>query len=49
MSDQNNETKVDKAAFEKARKQRNNVVGLTLAGLAILFFLVTIVKLSGNG
>jgi len=39
----------NKAEFERARGRRNTAVGLALAGLAILFFLVTIVKLSGNG
>ena len=39
----------EKVAFEQARRKRNIVLGFALAGLAIMFFLVTLVKLSGNG
>jgi len=33
----------------RRRRQRNLALGLTLAGLVVLFFLITIAKLSGNG
>ena len=47
--DLSKDVSAQKVAFEQARSKRNNVVGFALAGLAIMFFLVTLVKLSGNG
>ena len=32
----------------KKRRQRNRAIAWTLAGLIVLFFVVTIVKLGGN-
>jgi hypothetical protein len=34
---------------DRRRRQRNLALGLTLAGLVVLFFLITIAKLSGTG
>jgi hypothetical protein len=31
--------------FKRRRKQRNNVIGLVLAGFVILFYLITIVRM----
>lgn len=38
-------TKKQSEAFIAARKSRNKALGLVLAGLAILFFAITVVKL----
>ncbi|MFZ5608300.1 MAG: hypothetical protein ACOY99_01670 [Pseudomonadota bacterium] len=37
-----------KEEFERRRRGRNIALALVLAGLVVLFFAVTIVKLSGN-
>jgi hypothetical protein len=44
VSDPLNET----GAAAKARRRRNLVIALTLAGFAILTFIVTIAKLGGH-
>lgn len=38
----------DLAAFRARQKSRNRMMGLVLGGLAILFFAITIVKLSAS-
>lgn len=35
----------EKAAYYESRKGRNKAIGLGLAGVCVLFFLITIVKL----
>jgi len=37
------------ADFERRRKQRNIAIALGLAGLAVLFFVLTILKFAGHG
>ena len=36
------------AAQKKSRRGRNVALGLSLAGLVILFYVVTLIKLGGN-
>jgi hypothetical protein len=35
-------------AQKKSRRGRNIALGLSLAGLVVLFYVVTLIKLSGN-
>ncbi|MBB4953752.1 hypothetical protein H4S14_001812 [Agrobacterium vitis] len=36
-------------AQKKSRRSRNIALGLVLAGLVVLFYLITLVKISGMG
>lgn len=39
---------MDQKEFEAQRRKRNIALALTLAGLAVLFFVITLVKLGSN-
>lgn len=38
-------TPEEKAAYFESRKNRNKAIGWSLAGVCVLFFLITLVKL----
>jgi len=40
-------TPEEKAAYYETRRGRNKAIGFALAGICVLFFLVTLVKLGG--
>jgi hypothetical protein len=47
MTDSNIAPVFDKAEFDRRRKSRAIVTGVILAGVAILFYCITIARISG--